>query len=93
MKFWIVFGVDAIVACVGLFFFLVGIADGSVSSFNIGLWLAILTAVLGVVAGSLALPANQRHAPAMAVALVLAVPSLLVGLFFLALILFNPRWN
>jgi hypothetical protein len=38
MKFWMLWGWDALIASVFVYFFLVGLADGSVSSFNAGLW-------------------------------------------------------
>src|SRR5207247_2608749 len=40
--FRIVWGIAIVVALVGVAFFLIGIADGSVSSFNIVLWIAVL---------------------------------------------------
>ena len=42
MKFWIAWAIDAVVAAIAVCFFLVGLADGSVSSFNIALWACIL---------------------------------------------------
>ncbi len=33
--FWILWGIDAIVALIAVYFFIVGLSDGSVSSFNI----------------------------------------------------------
>lgn len=66
MKFWIPWAIDALIAALAVFFFPWGLADGSVSTFNIGLWMLLL---------------------------VLAVPGVLVGLFFLILIVGNPRWN
>ena len=93
MKFWILWGFDTVIAFVFLFFFLVGIADGSVSSFNIGLWLVILVGLIAVVGGSLTLHLHQRTGLAIWLVLLLAVPGLLAGLFFLGLIVLNPRWN
>jgi 8-oxo-dGTP diphosphatase len=45
-------GFDAIVAAVVVVFFFWGLADGSVSSFNITLWLGMLAGVAAVVGGS-----------------------------------------
>jgi uncharacterized membrane protein len=87
--FWIPWGIDAIVALIFMYFFFVGIADGSVDSFNIILWLIILLVSAGVLAGSLALRASTRTGLATALVTVVAVPSVLIGLFFLAL-LFAP---
>ena len=93
MKFWILWGIDAVIATVVLYFFFVGLADGSVSRFNIGLWIAILAALSAVIGGSLWLRSAGRKGPATIVLLILAVPGILFALFFLALLISNPRWN
>ena len=87
--FWIAFGIDTIVALIFIYFFFVGLADGSIDSFNIVLWLVILLVLAGVLAGSLSLRAAARTGLATVLVTVLAVPSVLIGLFFLAL-LFAP---
>jgi hypothetical protein len=87
--FWIPWGIDAIVALIFIYFFFVGLADGSVDSFNISLWLMILLGLAGVLAGSFALRASARTGLATALVTVVAVPSILIGLLFLAL-LFAP---
>ena len=65
--FRIVWGIDVIVALVALLFFVWGINDGSVSSFNMALWVGILAALAIVVFGSRALHLKERrvarHAP------------------------------
>ena len=93
MKFWIPWAIDAIIAAIAVFFFLWGLADGSVSTFNIGLWLLILGGITVVVAGSLWLRSIGRAGLGSVLLLVLAIPGVLVGLFFLILIVANPRWN
>ena len=92
-KFWLPWTIDAVVAGIALFFFFWGLADGTVSSFNAGIWAALLGTLAIVVGGSLWLKVTGRRALGITLALVLAVPGLLVGLFFLALIIANPRWN
>ena len=92
-KFWLPWTIDAVVAAIVLFFFFWGLADGTVSSFNAGIWTVLLAALAVVVGGSLWLKVTGRRALGITLALVLAVPGLLVGLFFLALIIANPRWN
>ena len=92
-KFWLPWTIDAVVAGIVLFFFFWGLADGTVSSFNAGIWTVLLAALAVVVGGSLWLKVTGRRALGITLALVLAVPGLLVGLFFLALIIANPRWN
>ena len=84
---------DALIAAVVVFFFLWGLSDGTVSSFNITLWLLALAAVGGVVFGSLALRRAGYAAPAFLVLMTLAVPGLLFVLFFGAVLILQPRWN
>lgn len=87
--FWLPWGIDLVVALIFVYFFIVGLGDGSVDSFNIVLWLAILFVSVAVVGGSLALRASGRTVLAVALATIVAVPSVLIGLLFLAL-LFAP---
>jgi hypothetical protein len=91
--FWLAWTIDALVALVFVAFFLIGIGDGTVSSFNIVLWLVTLAVVGGVTGGSFALRSAGKRIPSLILALALAVPGLLVGLFFLVLILGNPDWR
>ena len=93
MWFGILFAIDAAVALVFLYFFLIGIADGSVSSFNIMLWLAILAGLAAILIGAPALRAHGQRPAANALLLVLAIPGFPGGLFVLALIVLQPRWN
>jgi len=90
--FWIAWGIDLAAALILGYFFFVGLADGSVSSFNIALWLFILLIAAVVVGGGFALKATR---PGLATMLVMAaaVPCTLLGLFFLVLILVPARWN
>ena len=89
----ILFGIDAAAALVILYFFFVGLADGSVSSFNGGLWTVILAGVAAIIGGGVAFNANGRRGAAIAVLMVLAVPGVLFGLFVLAMVVLQPRWN
>jgi hypothetical protein len=91
--FWILFGIDAAVAMVAFWFFFIGLADGSVSSFNGGIWLALLGGIAAVMGGGWFLNANGQRGSAKAVLSILAVPGFLFGLFVLAMIVFQPRWN
>ena len=92
MTFWIPWGVDFVVALICVYFFFIGLADGSVRSFNIGLWLVILFALAGVVGGSLVLRATARIGLATVLVTILAVPSALIGLFYLVLLVVPARW-
>ncbi len=85
--------VDAVTALVELYFFFIGLADGSVSSFNIGLWLGILAIVAAVLGGGWMLNGNGRRGAANAVLAILAVPALLYSLFILAILITQPSWQ
>lgn len=89
----ILLAIDAVAAAVVLYFFMIGLADGSVSSFNMGLWLALLASVAAILFGGLALNARGRRGAAMAVLALLAAPAFLFALFALGLIVLQPRWN
>lgn len=93
MRFWIPWGVAALVTGVAVWFFLAGLADGTVSSFNAGLWAVILLGTVGVTAGSLLLKKSGRPGQGALLALVLALPGLLAGLFLLLVLITQPRWN
>lgn len=91
--FWILFGIDALAAAVIVYFFLIGLADGSVSSFNAGLWTTILAGTAAVLGGGWALNAKGQRGAAIAVLALLAVPAILFGLFMLLLIVMQPNWH
>lgn len=93
MIFKILWGIDALTALIFVVFFIIGIGDGTVSSFNIMLWLLILGILAAVLIGSISLQRVGRPRFANALAIALAVPSVLTGLFFLLLILLHPKWN
>lgn len=84
---------SALTCAVGVWFFLVGLGDGSISSFNMGLWLTLL-AVLGFsLGGGYTLHANGRHRAAIAALAITAIPGIIGAFFILLLIVFQPRWN
>ncbi|MSP46637.1 MAG: osmoprotectant transporter permease [Xanthobacteraceae bacterium] len=88
----ILLAIDAVAALVALYFFFIGIADGSVSSFNIGLWLALLGSIAAIL-GGWALNARGQRRAAIAVLSILAVPGFLAGLLILTMLIVQPRWN
>jgi len=93
LKFWFPWAINVVIAIIVLYFFLVGLADGSVSSFNIGLWLLILLGLGSILGGSLWLKTAGHPTLAMVPLLILTIPGLLYGLFLLALLIAAPRWN
>jgi len=89
----IMLGVAGLTAVVVAWFFLEGLFDGSVSTFNIALWLGLLVMLGVVLSGSITLQGKGRTGAATAVAAVIAVPALLFAAFFGLLILTVDRWN
>jgi hypothetical protein len=92
MFFWIPWGIDLIAALAVIWFFFVGLGDGSVSSFNAGLWMLILAAVAGIVGGSWLLKESHPYW-AIGLSMVLAVPSAIFGLWMLMIVISKPHWN
>jgi uncharacterized membrane protein YhaH (DUF805 family) len=93
MAYKLLFGFDVLVALVFVYFFLIGLGDGSVSSYNMALWLGILAALAAVLVAGNRLHAAGRPGPALAVLAVVAVPGLLYVLFFGLVLVTQPRWN
>jgi hypothetical protein len=93
MFFRLLWAFDLLVAAVVIFFFVWGLADGSVSSFNIVLWLGVLAVVGGVVVGGRALQRAGQTAVATLLLLVIAIPGLGFTLFLLMVLILQPRWN
>ncbi|WP_338662783.1 hypothetical protein VQH23_21905 [Pararoseomonas sp. SCSIO 73927] len=82
-----------IAALVAALFFAWGVSDGSVSSYNIGIWLAILAAAAGIPAGGAMLRSAGYMVLSALLLLVLAVPATLYGVFILMLLILQPRWH
>jgi hypothetical protein len=93
MFFWFLWGIDLILAFIFFAFFIIGIADGSVSSFNITLWIVIICILAGIIGGSYALRVSGHPVMAIILSLILAIPGLLYALFLLLIILMQPKWN
>ena len=89
--FWILWGFDACIALVALYFFFIGLGDGSVSSFNMGIWLIVLGGLAVILVGSLWLKGMGKLPLAKGLLGILAVPGLLYVLFMLLVIVSNPR--
>jgi hypothetical protein len=91
--FRIVWTIAVIVALVAVFFFVWGVQDGSVSSFNIVLWIGFLTALGAIVFGSRAMHRKGHRALGTLIAALPAVPALLYGVVILVMMFSGSRWN
>lgn len=93
MTYWVMFGIAAIVALVAVYFFIIGLLDGTVSSNNMLLWIGILSVVGGVLFGSLWLKSSGNLMAAKILVGVLAVPGIIAGVVILIMMIAPPRWN
>lgn len=91
--FKFLWGVDALAALVVVIFFIIGIADGTISSRNIGLWLLLLIVTVGILPLSLWLRSHAQPGLAKIILCVPAVPALLFFLFALIMLIAKPKWN
>ena len=92
--FWVAWAIVALTALVFVYFFIVGLADQSVSSFNIKLWLVTLFVFPVILAVSYWLKNHQYPIIAIGILLIPALPAVLYLLFLLVVVLSGPvRWN
>ena len=91
--FWTAWVIAAVVTAILVCFFFAGLADGTVSSFNLVLWTGILACAVAVTFGSLWLKRANHPVLATVVAMLLGLPGLLAGVFLLILLTSHPRWN
>ena len=89
----VTFVIAALVAAVAVAFFVIGLADGSISSFNITLWLGLLAVVGVALLAGVRLRSKGRTTSAIAVLSLLALPGLLYALFILLVTGSGARWN
>jgi hypothetical protein len=91
--FWILWSFCALMSLVPIYFFFVGLADGSITKRNFGLWSIILVVVAGVLLGSLWLKGSGHLGIAKTLLILAAVPGIFVLLYFLIVITSKARWN
>jgi hypothetical protein len=91
--FRILWVIAAIVSLIVLFFFVTGLADGTVNQRNMMLWMGILAICAVALLGGPWLRHHQYPALGMLVTVIVAVPSLIFGLFMLIAILSGSKWN
>lgn len=89
----ILLGIDVIASLIVVYFFFAGLSDGSVSAFNIQLWIGILVTVAVIIGGGTALRRSNRPVIANVVLAILAAPAALYGIFICAVIFTGTRWN
>jgi hypothetical protein len=91
--FWILWVFNSLMSLVPVYFFLEGLADGTVSIDNIGIWLIMLVVIGFVLGGSYWLKNNNKLGMAKAILIVAAIPGGIAILFLAILLIEQPRWN
>ena len=84
MIFRILWGIDVILGIMAAVVFVIGIGDGSVSSFNIVMWLLLLAVLASIVFGSRALNESGHRALAAALAAAAAIPAIIGSIVLIA---------
>lgn len=93
MAFKIFWLIDATAALIILYFFFIGLADGTVSSRNAGLWTMIVLALAGILGGSIWCKTHGYSLPAYGLLLILVLPALFYLLYFLIVAFGGGRMN
>lgn len=91
--FKILWAIDVLEALVVVYFFIVGVSDGSISSRNFGLWFVLLTLTVGILPLSLWLKAHAHAVMAKVILCIPAIPAFLYFLFVLIMLIAKPKWN
>mgnify|MGYP000875767037 FL=1 len=91
--FTILWYFTAIMSVVPVYFFFIGLKDGSITTRNIVLWLIILLIIAGVLIGSNWLRDHDRLSMAKWLLALAAIPGALVLLYFIVVMIGKPRWN
>jgi len=91
--FWTIWVIDALAAVVLLFFFFLGLVDGSVSYYNSKEWFLILAAVGGILSGSIYFIRQEKKRIAYLLITLLAIPAIMMGIFLLILVIADPHWQ
>jgi hypothetical protein len=81
--YWTLFGIDALIWAIVLYFFFEGIDDWTVSAYNIGLWSLMIFIPMSILIGGWYLNSVGHQTMAKLVLSLLAVPCFLYFLFFL----------
>lgn len=90
--FWWLLGFDMLIAIVVLGFF-VGLMDGSVSSFNMGIWMNLLMLTLGIPVLGYWLNNNDYQHLAKIFLGIIAAPGLIFLVFMLIMLIAKPKWQ
>ncbi|HUR30717.1 MAG TPA: hypothetical protein VMZ69_04750 [Saprospiraceae bacterium] len=91
--FWVLWTFNALMALIPIYFFFVGLGDGSISASNMIYWVLILLVVAVVVGGTLWLRSMNLMPLARGILYVAAVPGIFALIFFGIVLIGKPKWN
>lgn len=91
--FWILWVFNALMSLIPIYFFFIGLSDGTVDANNMGIWMLILLVVAAVVGGTYWLKTKNQVQVAKILLVIAAIPSLLFLLFIAVSIFGDVRWN
>jgi len=89
----ILLALAAIAAATLFFFFAWGLSDGTVSSFNMHIWLVMIAGVSLILWGGLHFGARRQYLPASAILSLLAAPTALSMFILVVLMIAQPNWH
>ncbi len=93
MAFWIPWGIDAMTMLVILYFYFEGLADGTVSAENMGIWVAMLLIPSAIFVASVLLRSRGYRRMSLTLAWLLAIPGIIAVIFVILLLTTNTHWN
>ncbi len=91
--FWILWIFNAVMSLVPLYFFIVGLGDGSINNDNMGMWLIIMLVIAAILGGSYWLKESDHLTAAKVILGIATIPSVIAIIFFLTVLLSKERWN
>ncbi len=91
--FWVLWIFNIVMALIPIYFFFVGLNDGSVNGRNIGLWMIILLLIGGILLGTQMLKNSGKLSLANGILVAASIPGVVVILFALVIMIGKPRWN
>ena len=93
ISFWILWIFNALMSLIPIYFFFIGLADGSVDSDNMGIWMILLAVVALRMGGTYWLKTKNQIKAAKVVLIIAAIPSILAIIFMSVAIFGDVRWN
>jgi hypothetical protein len=93
ITFWILWIFNALMSLIPVYFFFVGLQDGTVNADNMGIWLLMLAVVGLVLGGTYWLKTKNQVMAAKVILILTSIPCLIFILYIVIAITGNVRWN